>query len=69
MRSAIITPAAPLAPPERTVQRRVAAADWDRVAADLDAQGFAVIQGLLGARDCRSTSSLYPDDARFRAIS
>ena len=49
------------------MQRRVAAADWDRVAADLDAQGFAVVQGLLGARDCRSVSSLYPDDARFRS--
>jgi uncharacterized protein len=67
MRSSIIAPATPLAAPETTVQRRVAAADWDRVAADLDAQGFAVIQGLLGARDCRSVSSLYPDDARFRS--
>ena len=49
------------------MQRRVAAADWERVAADLDAQGFAVVPALLGAKDCRSVSSLYPDEARFRS--
>jgi uncharacterized protein len=58
---------ATLAHPEKAVQRRVAAADWDRVAADLDAQGFAVLQALLSAKDCRTVSSLYPDDARFRS--
>jgi uncharacterized protein len=44
-----------------------AAADWERIGTDLDAQGFAVIPGLLGARECRSVSSLYPDDAHFRS--
>jgi len=52
---------------EKTVQRRVVTADWDRVAADLDAQGFAVLPALLGAKDCRMVSSLYPDEARFRS--
>ena len=56
-----------LARPERTMQRRVAAVDWDRVAADLDAQGFAVAPALLSATECRSVSSLYPGDARFRS--
>ena len=54
-------------PSAKSEQRRVAAADWDRVSDDLDAQGFAVIPGLLGARDCRSLSGLYPDDAHFRS--
>jgi uncharacterized protein len=49
------------------VQRCVAAADWGCVAADLDTQGFAVVRGLLGAKDCRWVASLYPDDARFRS--
>jgi hypothetical protein len=62
-----MTAAATLAHPDRAVQRRIAAAEWDRVAADLDAQGFAVVQTLLSARECRSVSSLYPDDARFRS--
>jgi uncharacterized protein len=52
---------------EKSVQRRVVTADWDRVGADLDAQGFAVLPALLGAKDCRMVSSLYPDEARFRS--
>jgi hypothetical protein len=58
---------ATLASPEANAQRRTAAVAWDRVSADLDAQGFAVVRGLLGAKDCRSIASLYPDDARFRS--
>ena len=45
---------------------RVERADWERLGTDL-AQGFAVIEGLLGAADCRSIAALYPDDARFRS--
>ena len=67
MSSQAVSGATTLARPERTVQRRVAAIDWGRVAADLDAQGFAVAPALLSARECRSVSSLYPDDARFRS--
>jgi len=58
---------ATLASPETAVRQRVAALDWDRVSEDLDAQGFAVVRGLLGAKDCRSVASLYPDDTRFRS--
>jgi len=53
--------------PDTPVQRRVAAADWDRIGTDLDAQGFAVFHGLLDAGDCREVSNLYPDDAHFRS--
>jgi hypothetical protein len=45
---------------------RLAEIDWDRVAADLDVQGFAVIEGLLGAGECSDLLSLYRDDALFR---
>ena len=58
------SPASPKAAP---AQHRVAAVDWDRVEADLAAQGFAVVEGLLGASECRSVAGLYPDDARFRS--
>jgi uncharacterized protein len=49
------------------LRRRVDAADWDHVNADLDAQGFAVIPDLLNARQCQSLSRLFGDDARFRS--
>jgi uncharacterized protein len=65
--SSTITPVATLAPRQNAVQRRIAAADWGHVAADLDAQGFAVLEGLLGAKDCRTVSSLYPDETHFRS--
>ena len=67
MSSQAITDKAVLARPDKAVQRCVAAVDWDRVAADLDAQGFAVVPALLSAKDCRSVSSLYPKDGRFRS--
>ena len=52
---------APDAAPER-----LADAAWDRIEADLDERGFAVIKGLLDPERCRSVASLFPDDARFR---
>lgn len=47
--------------------KRVAAIDWPRVAADLDAQGWARIDGLLTPRECREIAGLYDDGARFRS--
>jgi hypothetical protein len=58
---------ASLADPKAPIQRRVAAIDWERVEADLAAQGFAVVEGLLGEKECRSVAGLYPDEARFRS--
>ena len=49
------------------VQRRIAATDWERVGADLDAQGYAVVERLLGTAECRSVAALYPDEAPFRS--
>ena len=41
--------------------------DWTQLEAELDEQGCAVIQGVLSAEECRSLSTLYPDDSRFRS--
>jgi hypothetical protein len=49
------------------VGARVAAIDWPKVQADLDAQGAAVIQRLLTPAECREFASLYQRDDLFRA--
>lgn len=46
---------------------RVDALDWDHITADLDAQGCAVLKGLLSPAECDVLASLYPDDSRFRS--
>jgi len=53
-------------PPNELVGR-VAAIEWPDVEADLDAQGAAVIKGLLAPVDCHELSSLYQRDDIFRA--
>src|SRR5450631_1609161 len=46
---------------------RVDAMNWTQVSSDLDAQGCAVLKGLLSAEECRAMAALYPDDSRFRS--
>jgi len=41
--------------------------DWDRVSQDLDAQGSAMIEGLLSPDECQAIASLYPQDDIFRS--
>ena len=48
------------------VDRRIAATDWDAVSAALDADGCAVMAGLLDAGECNALTRLFPDDGRFR---
>jgi hypothetical protein len=50
-----------------TIAARVAAIDWGQAASDLDAQGCAVLKGLLSADECRALAALYPDDTQFRS--
>ncbi len=45
---------------------RPGAIDWQRIGADLDAQGCAVFDKLLTSDECRALSPLYPDDSHFR---
>ncbi len=46
---------------------RVAALDWDALAAELDRYGCAVTPPLLGAEDCTALAERYDDDALFRS--
>jgi len=49
------------------VQTTEIAADWARMARDLDARGSAVIENLLPPQECRELAALYPNDLRFRS--
>ncbi len=46
---------------------RLSAFDWDGVAGRLDADGFAVLPGLLDARECAGLAALYDGAGRFRS--
>jgi hypothetical protein len=48
------------------IAQRVAAVDWHAFGAALDAEGCAVIAGLLDAGECDALARLFPDDGRFR---
>jgi uncharacterized protein len=50
-----------------TWRRRVDAADWDAVAADMNNIGGALLPQLLTPRECAKVRGLYPDDSLFRA--
>lgn len=57
---AMITPAI-------CVADRASVIDWMRVSADLDAQGHAVIAGLISPAECDALAALYSNDAIFRS--
>jgi hypothetical protein len=46
---------------------RVDAIDWAQATADLDAQGCAVLKGLLKPAECSVLAAIYPDDSHFRS--
>jgi uncharacterized protein len=49
------------------VTARIAAIAWPAVADDLEAQGWAVLRGLLSAEECRAVSALYAREEGFRS--
>ena len=53
--------------PSSDLAGRVAALDWEEAGRDLDAQGCAVLKGLLTSDECRALAALYADDAHFRS--
>src|SRR5258708_7792327 len=53
--------------PQSAIAVRVDAIDWTKIAAELDAQGCAVIEQLLTPQQCAALSALYPDDTHFRS--
>jgi hypothetical protein len=46
---------------------RAAALDWRAINAGLDAEGFAILPGLLDAAECEGIVALYPDGSHFRS--
>jgi hypothetical protein len=50
-----------------TVAQLVAALDWRRISAELDAYGCATIPGLLTAKDCAALAESYAADNLFRS--
>src|SRR3981081_1030259 len=46
---------------------RVDAIAWAQATGELDAQGCAVLKGLLSRDECRALAALYPDDRHFRS--
>jgi hypothetical protein len=49
------------------IEQRLGAIDWPSAAADLDAQGWAMLPGLLGQAEADSIASLYAGDDGFRS--
>jgi uncharacterized protein len=52
--------------PPSDVAARVDAIHWTHASHELDAQGCAILKGLLSPEECRAFAALYPDDSRFR---
>jgi uncharacterized protein len=46
---------------------RVKTLDWERVSQDLDAEGSAVVEGILSPDQCQALARLYPKDDIFRS--
>lgn len=53
-------------PPARSLAIPIAAIDWARIAADLDAHGCATTGRLLSAQQCTELAETYATDAPFR---
>jgi hypothetical protein len=54
-------------PSPPAVAERVAALDWETIAADLDAQGCALAAALLSPAECEALAMLYASEDRFRS--
>src|ERR1700690_4450002 len=52
---------------ESKAHARVAAIDWTQATNDLDAQGCAVLKGLLTPEECSELAALYPEHQIFRS--
>ena len=49
------------------IPARIAALDWARITADLDARGSATTGALLTPAECITLAAMYPDDVAFRS--
>lgn len=50
-----------------SIASRVTEIDWQRVSGQLDAYGWAMLEGILSAEECRGIAGLYDDGDRFRS--
>jgi len=50
-----------------TIAERVARLDWQKIAAHLDAHGYAVMESMLSADECQSLAAAYQEDEPFRS--
>ncbi|MBI3791790.1 MAG: 2OG-Fe(II) oxygenase [Gemmatimonadetes bacterium] len=50
-----------------TIAQRLAALDWDAIAAELDARGLATTPPVLTPGECAALAALYDEPARFRS--
>ncbi len=51
---------------EASISARVEALNWIEVGSHLDGHGWAMVEQLLTAEECRAVAGLYQDDSRFR---
>jgi len=52
---------------EEAIAERLNGVTWQRVEADLDAYGGAVLEHLLAPGECDAVATMYPDDTVFRS--
>jgi hypothetical protein len=50
-----------------TIPDRLSSTTWERVEADLNEYGGALLEQLLGPEECEALRAMYPDDAAFRS--
>jgi hypothetical protein len=50
-----------------TIKSRLAAIDWEQIAANVDAHGCAIISPGLSPAECKALAETYDDDKRFRS--
>jgi uncharacterized protein len=55
------------APVGTSAEARIAAYDWQSIAAELDTAGCAILRALLSREECRALAALYSDDSHFRS--
>jgi uncharacterized protein len=53
--------------PSTSAVERIEELDWERISQELDAQGCAILEGILDREECRVLSELYPKDGHFRS--
>jgi uncharacterized protein len=46
---------------------RIDGLNWESIAGDLDAQGSALLKGVLSPDECKALAGLYPEDELFRS--